>query len=813
MSASRRTSWLYVMGDRRLRENAGTSCGSSPVASLFCAEMKTPPGLGACAPASRGTANAPAARPPAFKSSRRLRVAERIALGSMLMVVSPLAGVRLGSAGVQDVAEAVAHQVEREHGDHDRDAREHGDPGRRLQVRPALVQHVAPGRRRRLGGQTQIRQRCLDEDGLGQRDGPLHDERRDHVRQDVLEGHDPSGRAERPDGLDVLPLALRQHRPAHDSGEQRRVHDRDRDYRAVHAGAAHRGDADREQQSGHAEEHVHDAVDRVVPRPAQIPRREPEDAAQQHRDADRRARDVQRDARAVDHAAQDVAPEAVSAERRLPAGGRLDQVEVLLVRGLRGKVRGEDGDEQDHQGAHGADEDHGAVHHSPERPSPPDPRRSHRWRADHSLRPGLHAQEPRRDLPPCQGIGPVVCPVACSGRPMLCSSSRPAFRASAGIETARQHHRRRAGATTRGGACSRRVPMSSTFLYRLPVEQTQWKVDGQTTTSFTWEYEDGSADLLRLYGKGKKQQWDAASRIDWSLDIDPDNPMGLDDRTIAIYGTDLWNRLTPSERAHVRRNLQAHTLSQFMHGEQGALIATAKIVQTVPSIEAKFYAATQVMDEARHVEAYARLLHEKVKLAYPITRTLALLLENTITDRRWDMTYLGMQVLIEGLALAAFQRIRDTSSNPLAAAVNAYVMQDESRHVAFGRLALRDYYPQLTEAERDEREEFVVEACYHMRDRFNQPEVWDNLGLPVKECVDAVEHSEYMRLFRTRLFSRIVPTVKDIGLWGARVRKAYEDMGVMEFASVDAQAMLDNDNRVAEDFDAKMFVDKTLNGR
>jgi P-aminobenzoate N-oxygenase AurF len=355
--------------------------------------------------------------------------------------------------------------------------------------------------------------------------------------------------------------------------------------------------------------------------------------------------------------------------------------------------------------------------------------------------------------------------------------------------------------------------MSSQFLYRLPVEQTQWQFEGQTTTAFTWEYDDGGADLLRLYAKGKKQQWDAAERLDWSLPVDPDNPMGLDDRTIAIYGTDLWNRLSDKGKAHVRRNLQAHTLSQFMHGEQGALIATSKIVQTVPGVPAKFYAATQVMDEARHVEAYARLLHEKVKLAYPITKTLALLLESTISDRRWDMTYLGMQVLIEGLALAAFQRIRDTSSNTLAAGVNAYVMQDEARHVAFGRLALRDYYPQLSDAERDEREEFVVEACYHMRDRFNQGEVWANLGLPVKECVEAVEKSEYMKMFRTRLFSRIVPTVKDIGLWGPRVQKAYEDMGVMEFAQVDALAMLENDGRVAEEFDAKMFVEKSLGAR
>ena len=355
--------------------------------------------------------------------------------------------------------------------------------------------------------------------------------------------------------------------------------------------------------------------------------------------------------------------------------------------------------------------------------------------------------------------------------------------------------------------------MATKFRYKLPVEQSGWTVTGQVDTVFTWEYEDGREKLLNLYDKGKKQQWDAAERLDWSLDVDPDNPMGLDDRTIAIYGTDIWNGLDAKGRGHVRRNLQAHTLSQFMHGEQGALIATAKIVQTVPSIQAKFYAATQVMDEARHVEAYARLLHEKVKLAYPITRTLALLLENTITDKRWDMTYLGMQVLIEGLALAAFQRIRDTSSNTLAAGVNAYVMQDEARHVAFGRLALREYYPQLTDAERDEREEFVVEACYHMRDRFNQGEVWENLGLPVKECVEAVEKSEYMKMFRTRLFSRIVPTVKDIGLWGPRVRKAYEDMGVMEFAQVDAQAMLENDGRVAEEFDAKMFVEKALSAQ
>lgn len=352
--------------------------------------------------------------------------------------------------------------------------------------------------------------------------------------------------------------------------------------------------------------------------------------------------------------------------------------------------------------------------------------------------------------------------------------------------------------------------MSSTRIYELPVETTEWEFDGQTQIKFTWEYEDGSNELLELYEKGKKQQWNSTDRLDWTQELDEDNPMGMSDDTIPIFGTDIWNKATEKEKSWLRRNLQAHTVSQFMHGEQGALIATAKIVNTVPDANAKFYAATQVMDEARHVEVYKRLLHEKFNMAYPITPSLKNLLEQTLTDRRWDMTYLGMQILIEGLALAAFQRIRDSAKNNLAASVNAYVMQDEARHVAFGRLSLRDYYPQLSDKERDEREEFVVEALYFMRDRFNQAEVWMRSGLPVDKLMELAANSDAMKRFRGRLFSRIVPTVKDIGLMGPRVKKAFEEMGVMEYTQLDAKAMLDNDQKVADDFDAKRFVQESV---
>jgi len=340
--------------------------------------------------------------------------------------------------------------------------------------------------------------------------------------------------------------------------------------------------------------------------------------------------------------------------------------------------------------------------------------------------------------------------------------------------------------------------------YTLPVEDTHWKVQGQTEAAFTWDYDARSDELLRLYAKGKQGQWDADVRIDWSLDVDPDDPMQVVDEMLPLFGTPLWDKLSERHKSDLRYHTQVHQLSQFLHGEQGALICTAKIVQDVPTIESKFYAATQVMDEARHVEAFRRLLHEKFRFVYPITPPLATLIEQGLTDRRWDFTYLAMQVLIEGLALAAFQRNRDYAKNALCAAVNAYVMQDEARHVAFGRLALRDYYPQLTAAERAEREEFVIAGLYHMRDRFDAIEMWEHIGIDAKDAREALGISTSQVRFRKRLFSRIVPTVRDIGLWSDKVQAAFTDLGAIEYAQKDAAAMLEEDGKVAEEFDRLM---------
>jgi hypothetical protein len=343
--------------------------------------------------------------------------------------------------------------------------------------------------------------------------------------------------------------------------------------------------------------------------------------------------------------------------------------------------------------------------------------------------------------------------------------------------------------------------MSTQRIYSTPVELTEWSVPGHAQAMFNWEYDAGRDRLLSLYEKGKDQQWNATHRIDWSLEVDPSDTSLAPDEVMPIYGSRVWDALSRAEKDQVRHHYLSWSTSQFLHGEQGALICSAKIVQTVPDIDSKFYAATQTIDEARHVETYSRYIHEKLQLAYPINDSLKSLLDDTISDSRWDFTYLGMQVLIEGVALAAFSMIRDYTGDPLGKSINAYVMQDEARHVAFGRLALKDAYTGLTDAERDEREQFIIEGAYLLRDRFLAHEIWETLGLPVDECVAYVDQAQIMTEFRKALFSRVVPCVKDIGLWGPRIRKAFADLGVLGFADLDLDDLSDNDDRIAEEME------------
>jgi hypothetical protein len=329
------------------------------------------------------------------------------------------------------------------------------------------------------------------------------------------------------------------------------------------------------------------------------------------------------------------------------------------------------------------------------------------------------------------------------------------------------------------------------------VDAVAHEVKANYDTIFTWDYAKGARPKLnRLYEKAKTSMWNGETDLPWDTPVDQEqvvvaNALGMSGSLtggVDVSGTP-FAKWSDQDWINFGCESQNWTLSQFMHGEQGALICTARIVETVPWIDAKYYAATQVMDEARHVEVFAKYLDTKLSGHYPINAHLRLLLDDIIADSRWDMTYLGMQIMVEGLALAAFGFIHQLTTEPLLKQLLRYVMSDEARHVAFGVLSLQDYYQQLSTAELRDRQEFAFEAATRMRDRFLQQEVFDRMGLPVKEVLSLVAQSPERLVFQQMLFSKIVPNLKKLGLLdaGAKpgqsgwLRKRFEELGVIQF--------------------------------
>jgi hypothetical protein len=322
------------------------------------------------------------------------------------------------------------------------------------------------------------------------------------------------------------------------------------------------------------------------------------------------------------------------------------------------------------------------------------------------------------------------------------------------------------------------------------VDEVAHAVKDNADALFTWDYERTRPALGKLYEKAKKAQWNAQTDLPWETDVDQEEvainnaiQAGGFGQGVDLTGTSL-EKWGDKEWLHFAVESQNWTLSQFMHGEQGALLCTAKIVETVPWIDAKYYASTQVMDEARHVEVFAKYLDEKLSGHYPINAHLRLLLDDIVQDSRWDMTYLGMQIMVEGLALAAFGFLHQLTTEPLLKQLLRYVMGDEARHVAFGVLSLQEYYGQLTAAELRERQEFAFEAAVRMRDRFLQQEVWERLGIPVKEAVTLTMQAPERALFQQMLFSKIVPNCKKLGLLDAAdgyLRQKFTELGVIAF--------------------------------
>ena len=320
----------------------------------------------------------------------------------------------------------------------------------------------------------------------------------------------------------------------------------------------------------------------------------------------------------------------------------------------------------------------------------------------------------------------------------------------------------------------------------------------------TWNYGRDRGQLVTLYNKAMASQWNSVTDLDWAIDVDPEklvttNPSPVQrmvEAATKIPGSPIksWGE---QELTAIGIEFMKASLSQFMHGEQGAMLTAAKIVETVPWIDAKYYASTQTMDEARHTEVFAKYLHEKLGEAYPMNPFLDAQIMALLEDSRWDIAYLGMQIIIESLALAAFGDMLRRTDEPLLRKLLRYVMADEARHVAFGIISLGEFYENLSSAELKDRQEFMIDNTLRQRSRSTTPEVWERMGVDVEAVIPyliegavAIELNPQVAVHRG-FFAKLVPNTRKLGLLDANngyLRQKWGEAGLMEFEFADDTA-------------------------
>ena len=309
------------------------------------------------------------------------------------------------------------------------------------------------------------------------------------------------------------------------------------------------------------------------------------------------------------------------------------------------------------------------------------------------------------------------------------------------------------------------------------------------TGAYNWDYTEADNRIRKLYELGKKLNWNASMDLNWSAElpaIEPDDMI-----------SNFWSEYKPFAAMSRERQLEfmhhrrSWSLSQFLHGEQGALLVASQLVSCAPTYNAKLYAASQTFDEARHVEVFNRYIQHRLGLMYPISAGLKSLLDKILTDPRWDLKFIGMQIVIEGLALAAFQSAKMNTRDPLLEQLLDYVLRDEARHVTFGVNYLEEYVQTLSEKEVHDRAQFAYEACVISRERLVSLDVYQYFGWdPEHARLYSLErgiNSDFLQL----LFARVIPNLSRIGLLTDEFRGKYEALGVLQFESLGSDADID----------------------
>ena len=305
--------------------------------------------------------------------------------------------------------------------------------------------------------------------------------------------------------------------------------------------------------------------------------------------------------------------------------------------------------------------------------------------------------------------------------------------------------------------------------------------------AYNWDYRIQDNRIKRLYELGKELNWNVEMDIDWN------RPYEELKEPFPIFWDDYppYQKMTTEQKVDFLKHRQAWSMSQFLHGEQGAVLVASQLTSCAPTYNAKLYAASQTFDEARHVEAFNKYIQTRMKLMYPIGNALKSILDKILTDKRWDLKFIGMQIIIEGLALAAFQSSRDLTTDPVLKDMLGLIIRDEARHVTFGVNYLEEFVTTLSEDEVEERAQFAYDACLLSRERLLSLDVFEHFGWDIEEARLFQQDSDITKMFQKLLFQRVIPNLSRIGLLTDSVRGKFEKLDLLQYE--DAQSDYDID--------------------
>jgi hypothetical protein len=313
-------------------------------------------------------------------------------------------------------------------------------------------------------------------------------------------------------------------------------------------------------------------------------------------------------------------------------------------------------------------------------------------------------------------------------------------------------------------------------------------ISARHETLFEHAYPVESPDLRSLYEKAKRDQWNVSRDVDWTQPYDVEQGV-LADEMLDIYGTPFWDRLSPAERGDLNRRFANWRLGVLLYGEHGAMLLCSQLVECVSGTDAKFFQATQVVDEARHNEVLNRYVTERLGgLRYPLPDFERELFDTLLSDSRWTVKTIGLQLVAETFAVALFRMLAETSKDPLLRQICKYILQDESRHMGFGMLSLPDVIRELTDAERAELEEVTHWALVKtLTGQFPEP-VFRELGFGDaeikaihthrRERAAGAEGSHFRKLFRKDLHGTLLANLQKVGLLTERIRPRLESVGI-----------------------------------